>query len=495
MSIQVLEDAFVEIREFDGITATGLLNFIIDFPDIVIEHLGKMQTEWFMTAGQQHVFAGIMRYLKAFGVIPSRPFLLDYIDKQMIVGDPHEEVRDIINMGSNPRETPWIRKKLIDWMKKQAHNSIFSDDCVAAANSGDFNRIYKAVEFAKTVGDVEDGPTDIEALLKSNDDYEWVVENALLKYQPCVVGGASKTLKTSIALDMAISVASGTKFLDRYKAHKHRVMFLSGESGQAAIRNTAKAIMKTRGISGPDINGWLMFSWKLPKLSDATDIALLRRTISKYKIDVLFIDPLYLCLTRGSDLSATNIFDMGTAFGGITSACQEERCTLILVHHHNRKGNPHSRPTLADLSMAGAAEFCRQYILISRQKDYRSNGIHDLYIKLGREGGCEDLDLTIDEGIPTARKWGINLTKSEDVENQKKVCALRDKSNKVIDVIYELIKQKEEPTNRKIREACGLSGSGVKEILEFAIASDLIQKVRAPSGTDVFVPLDFEMAS
>ena len=53
----------------------------------------------------------------------------------------------------------------------------------------------------------------------------------LVKGQPCIIGGRSKAMKTSIAVDLAISLGSGEKFLGKYDVPKTiRVAFWTGES-------------------------------------------------------------------------------------------------------------------------------------------------------------------------------------------------------------------------------------------------------------------------
>src|SRR5688500_7162912 len=76
---------------------------------------------------------------------------------------------------------------------------------------------------------------------------EWLVRSVLLTGQPAVIGGPKKCLKTSLAIDMAISLGSGTKFLGRFKVPEAvRVAVISGESGGAVLQETAGRIAQAK---------------------------------------------------------------------------------------------------------------------------------------------------------------------------------------------------------------------------------------------------------
>ena len=386
-------------------------------------------------------------------------------------------------------------------MKQQAYkNALYSDQSIALITHGNYAAFHKALDEAASVGQIKNNIISCDDLLDTNADYNWIVENVLLADQPMIVGGAAKTLKTSISMDMALSIAAGGKFLGRYKAHKRRVLFISGESGKGALANTIKAIAHAREMTRDDFRAFIHFSFRLPRLTNASDIANLKRDIEKRKIDVVFIDPLYMCLLQDSKLQAGNLFDMGNAFSGICNACQDVGCTPVFLHHFNRKGSPFARPTLSDLTQAGSSEFCRQHVLISRQKAYAADGIHDLYLVLGREGGCEHLDVRITEtdAETKSRIWKVESSVSTVVEKEaadaRKDRQMRVKVNEVVKIIANLMKDKKETTSNAIKTEAGLNGSAMKEILEYGVNHSLIDvSVSEKTGNNNYFPAGVEV--
>ena len=257
----------------------AVISFILDFPDVVVGYIDQMKWEFF-DPGPQWIVAGCIRnYLGAFQCIPTREALLDYIYQQITIDDPVEEIHEIVVRPSNPRETPFIQQELVKWMKQQAYkNALYSDQSMALILAGHYAEFHKTLDEAASVGQIKNNIIGCDDLLDTNADYNWIVENVLLADQPMIVGGAAKTLKTSISLDMALSIAAGGKFLGRYKAHKRRVLFISGESGKGALANTIKAIASARKMTRDDFRAFIHFSFRLPRLTNASDIANLKGT-------------------------------------------------------------------------------------------------------------------------------------------------------------------------------------------------------------------------
>ena len=78
--------------------------------------------------------------------------------------------------------------------------------------------------------------------------------------QPCILAGGKKCLKTSLLIDLGISLAMGGCFLGKLRVNRAaRVGIMSGESGLATIQETARRIAAAAGYRLADIGG-LVFS-------------------------------------------------------------------------------------------------------------------------------------------------------------------------------------------------------------------------------------------
>ncbi len=117
--------------------------------------------------------------------------------------------------------------------------------------------------------------------------------------------GPFKTLKTSLALDLAIALASGTPFLGRFPvAETGRVLFLAGDAGLPALQAKARRICAARGLSLAALEN-LVICPQVPRLDSPFDLMALEELLLVQKPLLLVIDPADLAL--GANLAAKAI--------------------------------------------------------------------------------------------------------------------------------------------------------------------------------------------
>lgn len=160
-----------------------------------------------------------------------------------------------------------------------------------------------------------------------------------------------------------------------------RIGVLNGESGPATVQEALRRICEEKEVSLGAILHNLFWGFELPRLDDDMDLILFSEQIVAQRLEVVIIDPLYLCLLgSGGGQNAANLFDVGPLLSAVTRACLNAGATPILVHHATKAaGQIHRPPDLDNLAFAGIQEFARQWILLSRRETYApGNGLHRL---------------------------------------------------------------------------------------------------------------------
>jgi hypothetical protein len=287
-------------------------------------------------------------------------------------------------------------------------------------------------------------PKSIRAMEATDYDLRWLVDKVLVASQPCIVGAPKKSMKTSIMVDLAVSLASATAFLGTFNVPRPvRVLMLSGESGEPTIRETYRRVCKARGIDPDELEGMLHFEFLLPKLSNCVQRDELTRVIKELAIDVVIIDPIYLCLISGGvgRVDSANLFDMGPLLQQTIAACLP--ATALLVHHAKKNMvakdgtfGRYGQPDLDDLSMAGFQEFARQWILLKRSERYEpGSGVHKLWLSIGGSfGHSGEWETEIDEGTLlddfTGRVWNVRVKIASEARAEKEEKAAEAKVEK-----------------------------------------------------------------
>jgi replicative DNA helicase len=211
----------------------------------------------------------------------------------------------------------------------------------------------------------------------------WLIEDILVQGQPGVIGGAKKTLKTSLSIDMAISLGTGHPFLGRFKVPKRLpVAVMSGESGPATVQETARRICRQKNVRLQDC--LVLWSFRLPRFDSATDLAELKAYLQAQQVKLVIIDPLYLC-GLGQGGSASNLYEVGPLLRRVGQSCLAAGATPVYLHHTTKAAASKKEPLdLDDLAFAGIGEYARQWLLVSRREPFEPGaGVHNLHLSVG----------------------------------------------------------------------------------------------------------------
>jgi hypothetical protein len=257
---------------------------------------------------------------------------------------------------------------------------------------------------------------------------DYLIDHTLVAGQPCIIAGGKKSLKTSLIIDMGISLATGGFFLGKLKVTRAlNVGVMTGESGMATVQETARRIAKEAGVSLRNIDR-LVFTDQLPTFGDPAHMEALRRFIKGSQLEVVCIDPAYLCMS-GDD--AGNLFAQGSLLRAVNQVCNETGCTMVLAHHTRKGGkvDAFEPPELEDIAWAGFQEWARQWLLLCRRERYEpGTGRHRLWLSVGGSAGHSGLwALDVVEGVydgHTPRVWEVCVMQADEarqnVEDRKR---------------------------------------------------------------------------
>jgi replicative DNA helicase len=249
---------------------------------------------------------------------------------------------------------------------------------------------------------------------------DWLIDRILVSGQPGVVGGAKKTLKTSMVVDMAVSIGSGTPFLGHFPVPKcRRVAVFSGESGHATLQEIARRVCAARDLSLADCQ--VEWAFQLPNLDQKDHRLVLNKFLREKKVQVVFIDPLFMCLVSGAkSVSTSNLYEVGPLLWRVAQTCLNAGATPILVHHATKAASKRTTGSdqpldLDDLSFSGIAEFARQWLLLSRREEYQpSTGRSRLVMAAGGSAGHSGCwAVNVEEGVLCrdfgGREWAVEV--------------------------------------------------------------------------------------
>ncbi|WDQ16377.1 AAA family ATPase [Rhodopirellula sp. P2] len=307
---------------------------------------------------------------------------------------------------------------------------------------------------------------------------EYLIEGVLPAMQSTVIAGPAKGMKTTTAIDAALSIANARKFLGRFWVPEpKRVLFLSAESGEATIQETARRIAKAKDMQSLGSDQGVSWGFWVPRAKDAEKLEILEYQLDKFRPDVCFIDPLYMVLD-GED--AANYAMNGRAIMDLAKRCLDRKCTPVMVDHVKRSSanaQTYQPLELEDVSGAGKAESFRSWLLVGRREKFDPEvPRHKMWLSVGGSAGHHGgyaLDIAEDRDIGGNRTWQVEVTaasearsqaneEAETARQQAKQKRERAKVEANAQLIREAWSNKEAKTQNDIQAIAGLSPQHTK---------------------------------
>jgi RecA-family ATPase len=163
----------------------------------------------------------------------------------------------------------------------------------------------------------------------------WLIEELWGDQAVGILGGEPKSCKSYLALEIAVSVASGSECLRKFKAlQSGPVLFFPAEDSLRVVRQRLEAICEVAGLQLESLPLHVITAPTL-RLDLATDRQRLARTVAAFKPKLLILDPL-IRLHRVDENEACQIAPI---LGGLRQLQRRFQMAVLLVHHAKKEAH------------------------------------------------------------------------------------------------------------------------------------------------------------
>jgi hypothetical protein len=179
-------------------------------------------------------------------------------------------------------------------------------------------------------------------------DRRWLIEGLWAHRAVGIVGGEPKCCKSLLALDVAVSVASGTPCLRRFDVvEPGPVLLFAAEDAPHVVRERLDGIARAAGVALSSLDLHVITA-PVVRLDLPADQRLLRATVEAVRPRLLVLDPFVRLHRRDENASA----EVAPLLAYLR-LLEREVGTAVLLVHHARKGAAHAR---AGQALRGSSE-------------------------------------------------------------------------------------------------------------------------------------------
>jgi hypothetical protein len=210
---------------------------------------------------------------------------------------------------------------------------------------------------------------EVAARVAAAGEPRWLIQGLWPADAYGVLAAQEKAGKTWAALDLAISVATGTPWLDHFACPSPGpVLVFLGEGGERATVRRVEAIASSKGVDPDQLADQLRLCFRVPRLAApgaGSELAAIQAELAAHPAALVVLDPLYLA---AAGASGSNLYDMGAVLQAIQGVCQHAGCALLVVTHWNKTGDGRGADRI---SGAGPAAWAR--VICSIAVHYRGS--------------------------------------------------------------------------------------------------------------------------
>jgi hypothetical protein len=162
----------------------------------------------------------------------------------------------------------------------------------------------------------------------------WLVEDLWGREAVGLIGGAPKSCKTFLALEIALAVASGTPCLGRFRVHEPGpVLLFAAEDAPEHVRDRIRGLARARGVAFEKLPIFLILAEEI-RLDVDRDRIGLAAAVAEHRPRLLILDP----FVRVHRMNENHAAEVSPLLAELRALQRRFGCSVLLVHH-TRKGS------------------------------------------------------------------------------------------------------------------------------------------------------------
>ena len=216
----------------------------------------------------------------------------------------------------------------------------------AATTTAETSRDVTASEDDEEDAEESSRPLSWSEFDRDHRPIRWLVADVWGESEVGFISGMPKTYKSWLALDLAISVATGTRFLGAFQSKKHNVLLIQEEDPKTVMQDRLVRIAAAKGhIWAKAKQNTLTMRYDLPDslhiisnqgftITDEDRIDELSMWIDELQIGLLILDPLMMMAEGVDEFKAFEF--MSQVLKPLKRLRARTQASIAVVHHHTK---------------------------------------------------------------------------------------------------------------------------------------------------------------
>lgn len=217
--------------------------------------------------------------------------------------------------------------------------------------------------------------SSIEDFLKDQEKVEWICEGLIAKKGIGFIAGLPETMKTFIAIDLAVSASSGTAWLSKFPTEKTKVLYVDQERFRGETQRRFKALISGKELNAKDIKESLFVRCgSTTRLNLQPSFEAFKKQMNETRPGLVIIDSLATIHTSEEN----NRQSIQEVLEKIKELRTEFNCTFIFLSHENKVAfdKEAGEPSIGQMAGSIAIPAAAECVFTVRRQDLETSMVY-----------------------------------------------------------------------------------------------------------------------